>query len=180
MGVVRAGSVKMLDPLADNRDPWFQPFFVTRHGRYKSVTRLEMAELHCIGTVWAVAIPRRCAAFGAEEKVGDMAAVAGLLPHLCVALGAYAVGGEAGLRGKGAAAACLAVAAMTHRHAHRIAGAGDAKLAAAAGGAANGFGHRAAFLSATRTSVSSVAPAPSSPFAAATENGRATLKSSHY
>src|SRR3546814_19638892 len=57
---------------------------------------------------------------------------------------------------------------MTHRHAHRIAGAGDAKLAAAAGGAANGFGHRAAFLSATRTSVSSVAPAPSSSFAAAT------------
>src|SRR3546814_16940999 len=57
---------------------------------------------------------------------------------------------------------------MTHRHAHRIAGAGDAKLAAAAGGAANGFGHRAAFLSATRTSVSSVAPAPSSSFSAAT------------
>src|SRR3546814_2474060 len=48
MGVVRAGSVKMLDPLADNRDPWFQPFFVNRHGRYKSVTRLEMAERHCI------------------------------------------------------------------------------------------------------------------------------------
>src|SRR3546814_19293351 len=84
-----------------------------------------MAERHCIGTVWAVAMPRRCAAFGAEEKVGDMAAVAGLLPHLCVALGAYAVGGEAGLRGKGAAAACLAVAAMTHRHAHRSEGRRD-------------------------------------------------------
>src|SRR3546814_5376959 len=110
-----------------------------------------MAERHCIGTVWAVAIPRRCAAFGAEEKVGDMAAVADLLPHLCVALGAYAVGGEAGLRGKGAAAAFLAVAAMTQRHAPRIAGAGDAKLAAAASSEATGFGARASFLRDTRT-----------------------------
>src|SRR3546814_17971001 len=117
MGLVRAGSVKMLDPLADNRDPWFQPFFVNRHGRYKSVTRLEMAARHCIGTVWAVAIPRRCAAFGAEEKVGDMAAVAGLLPHLCVALGAQSVGREAGLHGQGAADACPAVSDLNPPHA---------------------------------------------------------------
>src|SRR3546814_11801930 len=116
MGVVRAGSVKMLDPLADNRDPWFQPFFVNRHGRYKSVTRLEMAERHCIGTVWAVAIPRRCAAFGAEEKVGHMAAVAGLLPKLCVPLVAYAAVWEPGLSGTGAAPPRLAVAAMTQPH----------------------------------------------------------------
>src|SRR3546814_15697413 len=96
MGVVSAGSVKMLDPLADNRDPWFQPFFVNRHGRYKSVTRLAMAERHCIGTVWAAAISRRCDVFVAEEQVGYMAALAGLLPHLCVAHVYTSVDGEAG------------------------------------------------------------------------------------
>src|SRR3546814_17586437 len=57
---------------------------------------------------------------------------------------------------------------MADRHADRLAGAGHANLTAAAGGVADGLGHFAAFLSATRTSASRLAPAPSSSLAAAT------------
>src|SRR3546814_11737566 len=72
------------------------------------------------------------------------------------------------LCGKGAAAARLALAAMADRHADRLAGAGHANLTAAAGGVADGHGHFTAFLSATRTSASRLAPAPRASLAADT------------
>src|SRR3546814_17562863 len=64
------------------------------------------------------------------------------------------------LCGKGAVAARLALAAMADRHADRLDGAGHENLTAAAGGVADGLGHFAAFLRATRTSASRLAPAP--------------------
>src|SRR3546814_8359090 len=115
-------------------------------------------------------IPYARTAGAAKEEVGGVAASAGILQHLrfFFAIDADLPGGETDLCGKGAAAARLALAAMADRHADRLACAGHANLTAAAGGVADGLGHFAAFLSATRTSVSRLAPAPSSSLAAAT------------
>lgn len=94
----------------------------------------------------AVVEPEGRAAFAAEEKIRDIAAVACLLPRLRLALGVDAISRETDLRGKGAAAARLAVAAVADRDAGRFAGAGDAELAAAARGVADAVGHFEMFL----------------------------------
>src|SRR5690606_12372019 len=122
------------------------------------------------GVIGPRAVPGARAAGAAKKEVGSVAAFAGELPHFrpVFAFDADLLRGKAHLRGKGAAAARLALAAMAHRDPDRLARTGDTDLAAAASGAASHVRHFAAFLSATRTRASSVAPAPSSSFAAAT------------
>lgn len=141
----RALSVIMVDPLAGDRNPGFLALFPDRICGDETVTGLEIAERDRVGVmIGPRAIPNARSAGWAEEEVGGVAAVAGILPQFGLALGAHLFGGEADLRGKGAAAARLALAAMAHRHADRLAGAGDADLAAATGGVADGGSHRLA------------------------------------
>src|SRR5690606_21143578 len=114
---------------------------------HEVVAGLEIAERYRIGLmIGPRPIPDARAAGAAKEKVGGVTALAGVLPHPCFffAIDADLLDGKTDLRGEGAAAARLALAAMADRHADRIAGAGDAKLAAAAGGMADALGHLAA------------------------------------
>src|SRR5688500_16109429 len=103
---------------------------------------------------------------GAEMVCGSVAAVGDLLEGLRPPFDGHLRLGPTCLDGENTAATLLAIEAMADRDADGIAGDGRLELAAAAG---CGVGrHFAAFLSASRTSASRVAPSPSSSLAAAT------------
>src|SRR3954469_8379112 len=112
-----------------------------------------------LGEIAPAVIDRR-AAFGAEVIDRRLAAVGGALPLLRLALGLDAFGRPPCLRRERAPCSLLAGKAVTDRHPDRFAADGGSQLPAPAGGGA--LGHFAAFLSARRTSASSVASAPSS------------------
>lgn len=150
MTVKRRGapSVIMLDSLAGDRNPRFLALLIDRIFWDETMARGKIAERDGESVmIGPRAVPDARTTGGAKEEVGGVATVASILPHPCVrlALDADLLGGETDLRSKGTAAPRLALAAMAHRHADRLAGAGDADFAAAAGCVAGEGGHYSNF-----------------------------------
>ena len=127
----------MLD-VAGDPEPFVLAFLPHRDGRGNKIGVVERTERDGDGVGNAVVrIIYGRAAVGAEVEV-RRTIVAGGGEGVGVAGDGHLVGGEADLRGKGAAAALLAIEAMADGDAGRGAGGSGAELAAAAGSGVGG------------------------------------------
>ena len=129
----------MLDCLAGDIDPAMLALLPYRIVRRRKVAIGKIAHRYGKeGVVRAGMIPKRASACRAEMEVGGLTAVTNMFVNAGLAAYRHRIRREARLKSKCRSAAFLAIIAMADRNPDRFAGAGNAELAAAAGGGAGG------------------------------------------